>query len=109
MRVGVPTEIKNNEARVAITPAGVDALVRRGHEVLVQSGAGLGSRLSDADFAAAGATVVDGPAAVWDAADLLVKVKEPVAEEHAREKAMRIRIPVEYDGEAPRALPGTKD
>ncbi len=57
MRIGVPTEIKNNENRVAITPAGVDALVARGHEVLVQSGAGAGSRLPDDAFAAAGARI----------------------------------------------------
>jgi len=56
MRIGIPTEIKNNENRVAITPAGVDALVARGHEVRVQSGAGVGSRIADDDFAAAGAT-----------------------------------------------------
>ena len=51
-------EIKNNENRVAVTPAGVDALVRRGHEVLVESGAGIGSRIADDDFAAAGASIV---------------------------------------------------
>ena len=55
MRVGVPTEIKNNEFRVAITPAGVAELVQRGHEVLIQAGAGTGSAISDADFKAAGA------------------------------------------------------
>ena len=53
MRIGVPTEIKNNEFRVAITPAGVHALVDHGHEVAVQSGAGLGSAISDAEYAAA--------------------------------------------------------
>ena len=90
MRVGVPAEIKNNEARVAITPAGVDALVRRGHEVLVQSGAGTGSRLSDDDFAAAGALVVDGPDDVWGRADLLLKVKEPIAEEHRHLRADQV-------------------
>jgi len=84
MRVGVPTEIKNNEARVALTPAGADALVRRGHEVLVQRGAGLGSSITDDDYATAGATLVDDADAVWDAADLLLKVKEPVGPEHAR-------------------------
>ncbi|ROS58018.1 alanine dehydrogenase [Frigoribacterium sp. PhB160] len=82
MRVGVPTEIKNNENRVAITPAGVDALVRRGHEVLVEAGAGLGSRIADADFAAAGATIVATADEVWGGADLLLKVKEPIAAEH---------------------------
>ncbi|GEK84293.1 alanine dehydrogenase [Frigoribacterium faeni] len=82
MRVGVPTEIKNNENRVAITPAGVDALVRRGHEVLVESGAGVGSRILDADYLAAGATIVATAAEVWSGADLLLKVKEPIAAEH---------------------------
>ncbi|GAA2752805.1 alanine dehydrogenase [Amnibacterium kyonggiense] len=87
MRVGIPTEIKNNENRVAITPAGVHSLAGRGHEVLVQAGAGLGSRILDEDFAAAGATIVPDADAVWGAADLLVKVKEPVAAEyrHLRE------------------------
>lgn len=82
MRVGIPTEIKNNENRVAITPAGVDALARRGHEVLVQAGAGAGSRIADADFAAAGARIVPSAADVWGDAELLVKVKEPIAEEY---------------------------
>jgi alanine dehydrogenase len=82
MRVGVPTEIKNNENRVAVTPAGVDALVRHGHEVLVESGAGLGSRILDEDFAAAGATIVPSADEVWAGADLLLKVKEPIEAEY---------------------------
>ena len=82
MRVGIPAEIKNNENRVAITPAGVDTLVRRGHGVLVQAGAGVSSRISDEDYAAAGATIVANAAEVWDAADLLLKVKEPIASEY---------------------------
>ena len=57
MRVGIPTEIKNNEFRVAITPAGVAELVHRGHEVLIQAGAGDGSAISDADFKRAGAQI----------------------------------------------------
>ncbi|WP_423920876.1 alanine dehydrogenase [Frigoribacterium sp. 2-23] len=84
MRVGIPTEIKNNENRVAITPAGVDALVRRGHEVLVESGAGLGSRITDGDYIAAGARIVATADEVWSAADLLLKVKEPIAAEYPR-------------------------
>ena len=56
MKVGIPSEIKNNEFRVAITPAGVFEFRRSGHEVLVQSGAGLGSSITDSDFATAGAT-----------------------------------------------------
>ncbi|KQZ11780.1 alanine dehydrogenase [Microbacterium sp. Root53] len=82
MRIGIPTEIKNNENRVAITPAGVDALVHRGHDVLVQAGAGAGSRIADSDFAAAGARIVPDAADVWGDAELLVKVKEPIAEEY---------------------------
>lgn len=83
MRIGVPTEIKNNERRVALTPAGVDALTRQGHEVQVQSGAGVGSRITDDAYRAAGATLVDDAADVWAAADLLVKVKEPIAAEYS--------------------------
>ncbi|GAA4772922.1 alanine dehydrogenase [Microbacterium gilvum] len=84
MRIGIPTEIKNNENRVALTPAGADALVHRGHEVLVQAGAGTGSHFSDAEYAAAGARIVATADAVWGDAELLVKVKEPVAEEYGR-------------------------
>ncbi|AJW80622.1 alanine dehydrogenase [Clavibacter michiganensis] len=84
MKVGIPTEIKNNENRVAATPAGVHELVRRGHEVLVQEGAGLGSSITDADYVEAGATIVATADEVWGAADLLLKVKEPIAEEYPR-------------------------
>ncbi|NEA31927.1 alanine dehydrogenase [Streptomyces sp. SID13031] len=82
MRVGVPTEIKNNENRVAITPAGVDTLVARGHEVLVQRGAGAGSRIADNAYADAGATIVDSAEEVWGESDLVTKVKEPIATEY---------------------------
>lgn len=82
MRIGIPTEIKNNENRVSMTPAGIDALVRRGHEVIVQEGAGLGSGYSDELFAAAGARIVDTAAQTWSQAELVVKVKEPVAAEY---------------------------
>mgnify|MGYP000200425743 CR=1 FL=1 len=84
MRVGVPTEIKNNEYRVAITPPGVSELVRRGHDVLIQSGAGDGSAISDADFERAGARIVGGADEVWADADLLLKVKEPIEPEYAK-------------------------
>ena len=83
MRVGIPTEIKNNEYRVAITPAGVAELTRRGHEVLIQAGAGDGSAISDRDFKAAGAQIVDTADEVWAEADLLLKVKEPIEAEYA--------------------------
>jgi alanine dehydrogenase len=84
MRVGIPTEIKNNEFRVAITPAGAAELTRRGHDVLVQAGAGAGSAISDRDFKAAGAEIVNTADQVWAEADLLLKVKEPIEPEYAR-------------------------
>ncbi len=82
MRVGIPTEIKNNENRVAITQAGVFELKRRGHEVLVQAGAGLGSAITDAEYEAAGATIVPTADEVWAGADMVLKVKEPIAAEY---------------------------
>ncbi|MDY0911969.1 alanine dehydrogenase [Rathayibacter festucae] len=90
MRIGIPTEIKNNENRVAATPAGVHELVRRGHEVLVEAGAGLGSRVSDEDFTAAGARIVAGPDEVWGEADLVVKVKEPIEAEYPRMRSGQV-------------------
>jgi alanine dehydrogenase len=84
MKVGVPTEVKNNEYRVAITPAGVHELVRNGHEVVMQQDAGVGSAIPDADFVAAGAQILPTADAVWQAGDLILKVKEPVAEEYHR-------------------------
>ena len=82
MRISVPTEVKNNEYRVALTPAGVHDLVAAGHEVFVQRGAGLGSSMPDAEYEAAGATLLDDPAEVWARAELLLKVKEPIASEY---------------------------
>ena len=84
MRVGVPSEVKNHEYRVAVTPSGVHELVAHGHEVAVQRGAGLGSSIPDEDYAAAGAKVVDTADDVWGTAELVLKVKEPVAEEYDR-------------------------
>ena len=84
MRIGIPTEIKNNESRVAITPAGVDALVARGHEVWIEPGAGNGSRISDDAFVAAGAKLAADADDVWAKGDLLLKVKEPIAAEYGR-------------------------
>ncbi|XPP26056.1 MAG: alanine dehydrogenase [Leucobacter sp.] len=94
MRVGIPTEIKNNENRVAITQAGVFELKRRGHEVLVQAGAGLGSAITDAEYAAAGATIVQGAEGVWAEADMILKVKEPIASEY--EKLRRDQVLFTY-------------
>ncbi|MDO5084416.1 alanine dehydrogenase [Arachnia propionica] len=82
MRIAVPTEIKNNEFRVAITPVGVSELVRRGHEVYVQSGAGEGSLIPDEDFAAQGATIVKDAAETWAVGEMVMKVKEPIASEY---------------------------
>ncbi len=84
MLVGIPTEVKNHEYRVAITPAGVHELVRHGHDVVVERGAGLGSSISDGEFKAAGARVLDTADDVWGEAELVLKVKEPVAEEYHR-------------------------
>ncbi len=82
MRVGVPKETMNNELRVALTPGGVVELVARGHEVYVQAGAGVGSSIRDADFESAGATVVETAGQVWEWADLILKVKEPIPSEY---------------------------
>lgn len=82
MRVGIPTEIKNNENRVAITEPGVFELTQRGHEVLIQAGAGLGSSVTDEQYRAAGATIVATGREVWEQAELILKVKEPAAEEY---------------------------
>ena len=84
MLVGIPTEVKDYEFRVAITPAGVHELVRNGHEVVVQHGAGSGSSISDDEFRAAGARIVDDADDIWAEAELVLKVKEPVAEEYPR-------------------------
>ncbi len=83
MNIGVPKEIKKDEYRVAVTPAGVKELCEQGHSVYVQTGAGLGSGFGDDDYAAAGALLLDSAARLFDAAELIVKVKEPIAEEYA--------------------------
>jgi alanine dehydrogenase len=83
MRIGVPTEIKADERRVAMTPAGAKELIARGHQVIVQSGAGTGSSIADADYAAQGAQVADDAQQVFSSAELIVKVKEPQPEEVA--------------------------
>ena len=84
MRIGIPREIKDNEYRVALTPAGARELVSLGHEVGIERGAGVGSALPDAAYAAAGATIVDSADALWAEAELVCKVKEPVGPELAR-------------------------
>ncbi|MCO5996403.1 alanine dehydrogenase [Actinoallomurus rhizosphaericola] len=84
MKVGVPREIKNHEYRVAITPAGVHELVRHGHDVLIERGAGAGSSIPDEDYIGAGAKILESADDVWAAGDLILKVKEPIAEEYPR-------------------------
>ncbi|MEU4571733.1 alanine dehydrogenase [Nonomuraea sp. ATR24] len=84
MKIGVPTEVKNHEYRVAVTPAGVHELVNHGHSVTVQRGAGLGSHITDEEYLSAGAKIREGADAVWEEADLVLKVKEPIAEEYHR-------------------------
>jgi alanine dehydrogenase len=84
MKVGVPTEVKTDEYRVALTPAGVRELVDRGHQVLVQTGAGEGSGIVDDDYVAQGATIAADADSVFGEAELIVKVKEPQPDEVAR-------------------------
>ncbi len=84
VKVGIPREVKNNEFRVAITPAGVLELVRHGHQVVIEQGAGVGSSIPDSEYVAAGAQILPTADEVWATADLLLKVKEPIAEEYHR-------------------------
>ena len=84
MIVGVPKEIKNHEYRVGLIPAAVHSYVTQGHEVLVEKGAGIGSGILDTQFIEAGATMVDTAHEVWSAAEMIVKVKEPIAVEYDR-------------------------
>lgn len=81
MMIGVPKEIKPDEYRVGMIPAGVEELTRHGHRVLLEKGAGLGSGISDEQYLAAGAEIVDTPAEIYAQAELIVKVKEPLAAE----------------------------
>ncbi|MEH7110075.1 alanine dehydrogenase [Bacillus sp. JJ1764] len=82
MFIGVPKEIKNNENRVALTPAGVVSFVNSGHSVLVEKDAGLGSGFTNEDYAKAGAEILDGAEQVWTRADMIMKVKEPLVSEY---------------------------
>jgi alanine dehydrogenase len=82
MIIGVPKEIKNNENRVALTPAGTQELVKRGHTVFVQATAGLGSGFGDEDYVKAGATMITDAAEVFSRAEMIIKVKEPVEQEY---------------------------
>ena len=81
MIVGVPREIKSDEYRVAMLPVGVEELTQAGHTVLIEAGAGTGSGIADSQYEAVGATIVAEAGEIWSASDLVVKVKEPLAEE----------------------------
>ena len=82
MIIGVPREVKDHETRVGLVPSGVSELVEAGHQVLVEAGAGSGSTISDSEYVAAGAEVVETAGKVWSRADLVVKVKEPQQSEY---------------------------
>ncbi|MEI8056991.1 MAG: alanine dehydrogenase [Actinomycetes bacterium] len=84
MKVGIPREVKNHEYRVAITPAGVNELVRNGHDVVIEHDAGVGSSISDDEYVSAGATILATADEVWAAGEMILKVKEPVAQEYHR-------------------------
>ncbi|MBO4274256.1 alanine dehydrogenase [Microbispora triticiradicis] len=90
MKIGVPAEVKNHEYRVAATPAGVHELVRHGHEVSVQRGAGLGSHITDEEYLSAGAKLVESADEVWAESEMILKVKEPIEEEYHRLRADQI-------------------
>lgn len=82
MIIGVPKEIKNNENRVAITPAGVYALVKEGHKVIVEKSAGIGSGIEDSEYSSVGAVIIDEAPAIFKEAEIIVKVKEPLESEY---------------------------
>jgi alanine dehydrogenase len=84
MRIGVPKEIKNHEYRVGLIPSSVQELVHNGHQVMVQAGAGMGAGITDADYTAAGASIVDNADQIFAEADMIVKVKEPLAVERKK-------------------------
>jgi alanine dehydrogenase len=90
VKVSIPREVKNHEYRVAITPSGVHELVQHDHEVFVERGAGEGSSIPDADFAAAGATILDSADETWATGELVLKVKEPIAAEYHRMRADQV-------------------
>ncbi|WP_433376612.1 alanine dehydrogenase [Streptosporangium sp. CA-115845] len=84
MKISVPREVKTREYRVALTPSGAHELIRHGHQVFVEKGAGVGSAIPDADFQRVGAIILDSVDDVWAEGDLVLKVKEPIAEEYHR-------------------------
>jgi len=90
VKVAIPREVKNHEYRVAITPAGVHEFVRQGHEVYVEAGAGDGSSIPDEEYRGAGARILPGPDDVWAEGELVLKVKEPIAEEYHRMRSGQV-------------------
>src|SRR5436305_10315659 len=90
VKVAIPREVKNHEYRVAITPAGVHEFVRQGHEVYVEAGAGDGSSIPDEEYRGAGARILPGPDDVWGEGELVLKVKEPIAEEYDRMRSGQV-------------------
>ena len=90
MLVGIPTELKQDENRVAITPSGVAAFVAHGHDVVIQTGAGAGSAITDQAYRNAGGTVVEKAGDVWERAALILKVKEPLDEEISQMRAGQV-------------------
>lgn len=84
MIIGVPKEIKNNESRVAVTPSGVHEFVRRGHQVYIETMAGAGSSFTDDDYIKVGAKILPNADLVWESAEMIMKVKEPIEEEYAK-------------------------
>ncbi|MEV4055599.1 alanine dehydrogenase [Amycolatopsis sp. NPDC049688] len=90
MRIAVPREIKKHEYRVALTPAGVHELVGRGHDVFVETGAGVGSSITDEEYVAAGAKILATADETWAEGELVLKVKEPIAEEYPRLRADQV-------------------
>ncbi|GLY64540.1 alanine dehydrogenase [Amycolatopsis taiwanensis] len=90
MRIAVPREIKKHEYRVAITPAGVHELTAHGHEVFVETGAGLGSAITDDEYVSAGAKILAGAEDTWGEGEMVLKVKEPIAEEYPHLRADQV-------------------
>src|SRR4051812_22133576 len=88
--IGIPKEIKTDEYRVAMIPVGVEELTRAGHKVLIQAGAGQGSGISDEQYAANGAEMVESAAEIWGRADMIVKVKEPLPQEWPMLRAKQV-------------------
>ena len=81
MKIGVPKEIKTNENRIAVVPAGAESLISAGHSVLIERGAGIGSGFTDEDYTSVGAKIAPDAATVWKDSDMIMKVKEPIKPE----------------------------